>query len=331
MQEIRDKVLSLLSSNMTAEQLQMVDLAVAEALQGYKVIKEETLPAPQTFGIPPEVAEYLARKKSKGLQPESIEQYSYVLKSFFLYTQKNIHDICEGDIRKFLDAYETFKGIKRRRKAGMRVILNGFFRYLNETGRIRCNPMSGVEPIKFDKRVREALTDLEFTRLRRACETPRERAIVEFLFATGCRVSELTNLNRSDIDFENRQVKVFGKESKERFVFLNASAIIALDEYFKSRSDSNDALFVSSRHPFQRIKKRAVENEVRQVGERANILKRVIPHILRHTTATYLLRHGMLLEDVQDYLGHESVDTTRIYAKSDPDALKNSYKRCMAA
>lgn len=331
MQEIRDRVLAELASNMTADQLHMVDLAVATALKGYKVEPEETLPEVRDNMIPQEVHEYLARKKSKGLAEGTLQQYSYVLRSFCLYSRKHLQEVKDSDILQFLDAYETYRGIRRRRKDGMRVILHTFFRYLNETGKIARNPMVTVEAIKFEKRVREALSDLELERLRRSCKTARERALVEFLFATGCRVSEVSKVNKSDLDIDGRQLKVFGKGKKERIVFLNAPAMVALDEYFRERTDHNDALFVSDRQPHQRLKKNAIEKIIRQIGERSLISRRVFPHLLRHTTATYLLRHGMLLEQVQDYLGHESMDTTRIYAKSDPDALKMAYRRCMAA
>ena len=331
MQEIRDRVLAILQNNFNSQQLQMIDLAVAEALKGYKVETEETLPAVREGMIYPEVYEYLARKKSKGLDKGTIEQYKYVLESFCYYCQKPLVEVIDYDVIKFLDDYETYRCIKKRRKDGMRVILNGFFTYLINLGKIRKNPMITIDTIKFEKKIRQALSDIELEKVRRSCITERERALIAFLFATGCRVSEVKELNRSDIDYDLRQIKVFGKGKKERIVFLNAEAIVALDEYFKKRTDSNDALFVSERKPNQRIKKNAIEKIVRKIGERAGLNRRLFPHLLRHTCATFLLRHGMALECVQDYLGHENVDTTRIYAKSDPERLKAAYKACMAA
>ena len=323
-QTIRDRVLALLEPNLNPEQLAMVDRAVAEALKGCKVEPEETLPAVMN-GAMPEAKEFLARKKSKGLAEGTLEQYEMVLKAFCLATPKAIQDIKDWDILKFLDQYESIRHIGKRRKDTMRVILNGFFRYMTDSGRVRVNPMATVEAIKFRKKVRQPLTPVEFERLRRSCKTARESAIVELLFATGCRVSEIIALNREDVNYENKQIKVVGKGDKERFVFLNAPAIVALDNYFKVRRDHNEALFVSVRAPYERIDKAAIRKIIRRIGERAGIGRRVYPHLIRHTIATHLYTHGLRLEDLQVFLGHASADTTRIYAKDDPTLTKHAY------
>ena len=324
MQEIRDKILAELAPHFGAEQLHMIDQAVAAALKGYRVEPEETLPAVPGASMP-EVAEYLARKKSKGLKEGTLDQYRQVLMAFAVVTQKQIDKIKDWDVLKFLDQYESYRGIGRRRKDGMRVILNGFFRYMADSGRVRINPMATVEAIKFRKHVRQPLSPVEFERLRRACRTVKERALVEFFFATGCRVSEVVRINREDIDYYNKRIKVIGKGDKERYVFINAAATVALDEYFKERSDNREALFVSDRRPHERLKKNAIEKIIRRIGERAGIGRRVFPHLIRHTTATHLYQHGMRLEDLQAFLGHDSADTTRIYAKDDPTMTQHAY------
>lgn len=331
MQEIRDSILATLSSNFNAQQLKMIDMAVLKALKGKKIVVEETLPSVQKNGMVAEIEEYLARKKSKGLQEGTLEQYRMSLRYFALYCQKAVREVTEYDIIRFLDGYEQYRGVKRSRKNDMRVHLNTFFRYMSDTGRITSNPCATIEAIKFDKKVRMALTDLELDDLRRACKSSRSLALVDILFATGCRVSEVIRLNREDIDFERRQIKVFGKGSKERFVFLNAMAMNSLKRYFRDREDGNAALFVSERAPHQRVKKNTVENIIRNLGKEAGISKRVFPHLLRHTTATFLLRHKMPIDQVQMILGHESTETTLIYAKSDPEQIRAEYQRCMAA
>lgn len=321
---IRDKVLAALAPNFTAEQMHMVDCAIADALQGYKVEAEETMPAVQNDAMP-EAAEYIARKRSKGLKHGTLVQYTQVLKTFCLATQKQIDQIKDWDVIRFLDQYEACRGIGKRRKDSMRVILNGFFRYMADSGRVRINPMATVEPVKYRKTVRQPLTGIELWRYREACRTPREKALVEFFFATGCRVSEVVQLNKCDIDFYSSKVKVLGKGDKERWVFINAPAAGALEEYFKIREDHKEALFVSDRKPHQRLKKNAIEKIIRTIGERAEIGRRVFPHLIRHTTATHLYQHGMRLEDLQVLLGHESADTTRIYAKDDPAITQRAY------
>lgn len=331
MQVIRDKILASLAPNFSGEQLAMIDDAVSQALIGYTVTQEETLPAPVDQEIEPVVYEYLARKKSKGLSEGTIDQYARTLRMFCMWSRKKLEEVRDYDIIRYLDEYETYRHIGRARKNDMRVELNTFFRYLSDTGRIEINPMATIDAIKFPRKVRESLSDLELEKLRRACRTPRERAVIDFLFATGCRVSEMVALNRDDIDYDRRQVKVYGKGSKERIVFLNASAIISLNAYFSSRSDKNHALFISDRQPYGRVKKNTIENIVKNLGQRAGLTKRVFPHLLRHTCATFLLRHGMAIEMVQEYLGHEDLSTTRIYAKTDRQQLRATYDRTMAA
>lgn len=324
MQTIRDKILAELAPNFTSEQLKMIDLAVAGALKGYKIEVEETLPEVRNGSVS-EVREFLARKKSKGLQAGTLQQYAQVLKAFCLATPKLIADIRDWDVLRFLDQYESCRGIGKRRKDSMRIILNGFFRYMTDSGRVRINPMATVEAVKFRKKVRQPLTPVEFEKLRRACRAPKERALVEFFFATGCRVSEVVRINREDIDYYNKRIKVIGKGDKERYVFINAAATVALDDYFISRTDNDEALFVSDRQPHGRLKKNAIEKIIRQIGARAGLGRRVYPHLIRHTTATHLYQHGMRLEDLQVFLGHESADTTRIYAKDDPTITQHAY------
>lgn len=327
--KLRDKILAILGPAFDADQLAMIDLAVCEALQDYKIEVKETLPAVAT-GPEKEAAEFLARKRSKGLKRSTLIQYEHVLRAFCSFVRKPIGDITDWDVLRFLDVYESSRRIGKRRKDGMRVVLNGFFRYMTDSGRVRINPMATIEPIKYRKKVRQPLTAVEFEKLRRACNTLKERALVEFFFATGCRVSEVVELSKSDIDYYNRRIKVLGKGDKERYVFFNAACTVALDEYFRSRTDCQDAIFVSDRRPYQPIKKNAIERVFRILGERAGIGRHVFPHLIRHTTATHLYQHGMRLEDLQVFLGHECADTTRIYAKDDPILTQHAYMMAAA-
>lgn len=287
-------------------------------------ILEEPAPALST-----EISHYLLRKKSKGLSSGTIEQYSIVLNALNSYLTTPLYNITDWDILSFLDNYEQTRHISKKRKENMRIILNGFFRYETDIGNVHRNPMVTIDAIKYRKKTREPLSDIELELIRNACTTPRDKALFEFLFATGCRVSEVVSLNKTDINFSSRNVKVLGKGDKERFVFLNAASIVSLNNYFSSRTDTCEALFCTERRPYNRLKKASMERAIRRLGEKAGIERHVYPHLIRHTTATYLLNHGMNLEEVQVILGHESVDTTRIYAKSDTTLLMNSYRRSM--
>ena len=158
----------------------------------------------------------------------------------------------------------------------------------------------------------------------------REKAMVEFLYSTGVRVSELAALNKEDISWEDNEVIVLGKGNKERYVYLNASSTIYLREYLESRIDNEDALFVSKRVPFQRLKKAGIEDVCRKIGKNSGV-ENVHPHRFRRTVATELLNMGMPIEQVQDVLGHTKIETTRIYCSVNREQVKQNHKRFMSA
>lgn len=326
--DIRGRVLSLLSDDFNGEQLSKIDRAIAVAMSGYRLVANETLPVPLS-DLFNDASEYLARKKSKGLAEGTLYQYEMVLRVFCAYMRRPFCEITDIDILRFLDEWETVKGIGKRRKDGIRVILNGFFRFLTDTGKIGKNPMVTVESIKYKKSVRDSLTVDEMEKLSGACTTRRDAALLEVLFSTGCRVSELSGINIDDIDRCNSRIKVTGKGDKERIVFLTDSAISAIDAYLSARMDEDPALFVTEKPPCRRLGKSGIERAIKRIGEKAGLTRRVYPHLIRHTTATYLLSKGMPIDQIQIYLGHASIETTRVYAKTDLTQVKKSFDRCM--
>lgn len=331
MQEFRDRILSILGVNFSAEQLSMIDCAIRDAGKDFKIErKEETLPAIRRQGSEQEIVEYLNRKKLKGCAGSTIGQYRQALLAFNAVTQKHIQEVVDTDIIEFLEKYEAYRNIGKARKDDLRRILNGFFRYMSDCGRISRNPMVTIDKIKVPVRLRYPLSRTELTRVRRACRTARDLALVDFMFSTGCRVSEVVSVNRSDIDYANMSIRVIGKGNKERYVFLNTDAVVLLSEYFGEREDKNDALFVSNRRPHGRLKKTAIEKIVRELGVQAKLPRRLFPHIFRHTMATYLYNHGMRIEDLQVILGHTSAETTQIYARQDPRLVQQAYFRIAA-
>lgn len=262
MNEIRNSVIMQLQDELSEEQLRAVDMAVGIAMQGYSFQKDETMPAVYDSYYPSEVCEFLTRKRIKGLAKETRDAYEYALKTFFLWIGKKPAEIKDGDVLKFLSEYETRRQVQKQRINQLRVILNGFFGFLRDAGRIMVNPMATIEKIQYPKPVRHPLNDVEAEKLRRACVTPRERAIVSLFLATGCRISELAGLNREDIDTNARMLYVWGKGRKERVVYLDARAVIDLQEYFSCRADGSAALIVSEREPHQRLKRNMMRNRV---------------------------------------------------------------------
>jgi integrase/recombinase XerD len=205
--------------------------------------------------------------------------------------------------------------------------LKSFFSWLEGQEYIRKSPMKNIKQTKTPKRVRKALSDDELELLRCTCETPREKAIVEFMYSTGCRVSEVASVNKDDINWNKRSLMVVGKGDKEREVYLNAKAVLLLHNYLATRTDTKPALFVCSKKPYNRLGSRSFEEIIKELGERANLSKNIHPHILRHTLATHLLRAGVPLPVVQRILGHESCSTTEIYAQIDQEDVQTAHRK----
>jgi integrase/recombinase XerD len=328
--EIRNQVIMELQGEFSAEQLKIIDLAVAKAMRGYKIEKEETLPAATVYEMPLDVREFLARKKMKGCSDGTLKQYRDLLVDFTLWLKKDLRTSVDLDILAYLD-YRGKVGASKRTLDCKRLILSSFFTYMHETGKMAYNPSKTVDPVKYKAKVREPLNDMELEKVRSACRTLREKALFEVLYATGGRVSEIVGINYAEIDKQTRSVVITGKGDQERYVFLNAKAMLAIENYIKSREDESPALFVGARKPHNRLGKEAIQRELKAIGERSGIGRPVFPHLLRHTFATDMLEHGASLDEVSEMLGHKKLDTTKIYAKISTNALAISYKKHHAA
>lgn len=171
------------------------------------------------------------------------------------------------------------------------------------------------------------MTKLDLEKIRSACQTKRERAIVEMLYSTGCRVTELERLNILDINFDTKEVMLFGKGNKHRTSYLNAKAELALREYLSERKDDNEALFVYSKKPYSRLKKSGIEAIIKKIAQRTTgVSTHITPHIFRHTTATTAIDRGINIVDVSKLLGHERIETTMEYITTNSNSVKSNHK-----
>ena len=162
--------------------------------------------------------------------------------------------------------------------------------------------------------------------MRDHCSNARDLSMIDLLASTGIRVGELVRLNKSDIDFENRECIVFGKGNKQRKVYFDARTKIHLQKYIQERNDDNEALFVTLLSPYKRLKISGVEIRLRKIGKELKINK-VHPHKFRRTLATMAIDKGMPIEQVQLLLGHQSIDTTLQYAMVNQANVKSSCKK----
>lgn len=273
---------------------------------------------------------FLIRKKTEGKSDRTLEQYQLHLNRLLQYLNKPLDKITEDDLFVYLANYKNTREVSNAYLDNIRLVCSSFFTWLNNKGYIPKNPTVGLEPIKTEKKIKKPFTDEELEKIRRACTQERDLALIEFLYSTGVRASELVMLNKQDIDFLGRNVIVHGKGNKEREVYLTAAACFHLKEYLCTRTDDNEALFVSTRKPHKRLTVAGLEHILKDLGELAGVGK-CHPHRFRRTMATNVLKKGAPLEEVKELLGHTKLDTTMIYCTVNRENVKHTHQKLMSA
>lgn len=329
-EHLRNDFLSVMAEGgIPQNELQHILLTLDRVSTRYDVTRKELSLAVYNDDLPELVKNYIVCKKIEGLSEKTLETYLRTLRIFFEELRKSPEQISANDIRIFLFKYQQQRDCSNRSLDKYRGYLSGFFSWATDEGYLSSNPMKTVPSIKYERKSRQNLTQLELEYLREACETPRERAIIDFLYSTGCRVSELAIIKLSDLDWNAKSVHLFGKGRKHRTSFINAKSEVALRAYLESRSDDCEYLFTTERKPIRKLTSNAIEKIVRAISVRASdkIGKPVTPHVLRHTTATTALQSGMPIEDISKLLGHESIDTTMIYAHTSLESVQAGHRK----
>lgn len=267
---------------------------------------------------------FFIAKKVEGCTDTTIKYYEGTLHRFFEITPRNIDEISADSIRYYLAHRSIKDGISKVSQDNELRVLRSFFKYCSVEGYIGKNPTDGIKAIKKEKRIKKAISEKDLEKLRSQAKTKRDKAIIDVLYSTGVRVSELISINKTDL--EGDEIIVFGKGEKERTVYINARAQLSIQEYISSRTDSNNALFVTLNKPHTRISKGAVEKMIRDLGKNLG-MEKIHPHRFRRTMATNALNRGMPIEEVQQLLGHSNIGTTTIYARSTNENVKNDHRK----
>ncbi|EPY2286116.1 site-specific tyrosine recombinase/integron integrase [Clostridium sporogenes] len=296
---------------------------IEEVLYKYRVLPEET--GLVTSDIEEKLQIYLASKKLDGLSKKTLKNYEYNLLIFASHLRKPLAAINTMDLRMFLAV--RCKNMKATSVNGQISILKSFFGWLADEEYIPKNPAKKLKQTKEPKRLRHAMTEEEIENLRQACKTEREKALVEFLISTGCRLSEIVGVDKLDIDWHEMSLTVVGKGNKERKVYFNTKAKILLKKYLLTRKDNNEALFVTSKRPHTRLGGRSIQREIKKIAKRAGINKSIYPHLFRHSFATGKINSGMPLPVLQHIMGHENPSTTQIYAELSEENIRHEYKK----
>jgi integrase/recombinase XerD len=267
---------------------------------------------------------FLASKKLEGLSPITLNSYDLELNIFSEKAKKRAEDITTADIRVYLGTFEHLKLSSVSRKLS---VLKSFFGWLTAEEIIQRDPTTKIKPPKKEKRLPKALSIEELEILRESCKTYRQRAFLEILYATGCRLSEVYALNQSDINFQTSSCLVIGKGNKEREVYFSPKAMYHLRKYMMNRVDNEEALMITERKPYRRLSKRGIQREIAKIADQAGLDKKISPHTLRHTFATLTLNNGADIAAVQALLGHEDPSTTQIYAQLTEEKKREQHKK----
>jgi site-specific recombinase XerD len=269
---------------------------------------------------------FISSKRVEGCSERTIKYYKSTLLNALKSIEKTVKHITTDDLRNYLGDYHKNNNCSKVTIDNIRRILSSFFSWLEDEDHIMKSPVKRIHKVKTVKRVKETYTDENLEILRDSCKTIRDLAIIDLLSSTGMRVGELVQLNIEDIDFQERECIVYGKGNKHRKVYFDARTKIHLMEYLKTRTDNNEALFVSLLNPFSRLQISGVEIRLRELGKKLHI-KKVHPHKFRRTLATRAIDKGMPIEQVQHLLGHQKIDTTLEYAMVEQANVKYSHKK----
>lgn len=273
------------------------------------------------------------------LSAHTVNSYRLDLDQFEKFLKKNgfkkeIKDVTPEKVREFVGFLFSEK-IKMTSIARKLSSLRSFYRYLERQGQIQASPAKGIPTPKLPKRLPKVLTVDEIMLLLKTVSgddwrSKRDRAIMELLYATGLRVSEIVACNQDNIDFAEETVRIVGKGSKERLTILGKPAADAVQNYLKARDDHfkrdlGKVIFVNPQG--KRLTSRSMQRIVAQRGVEAGLIKRVTPHIFRHSFATHLLDGGADLRGIQELLGHASLSTTQKYTHISLDRLMEIYDK----
>lgn len=300
-------------------------IRLEEVMDRYNIIEKENKTQQESFLQ--NIDLYISARKLEGIGEGTLNGYKQLLTSFYDFTGKSAVSVTTSDIRMYLSSFEKNRASTIGKKLSM---LNTFFEWLVTEDIVFRNPARKIKQVKTPKRLPKAITEIDLEKIRDSCIDSRERALVETLYSTGCRLSEVANMKVHQIDFINNSIKVIGKGNKERVVYFTQQAIFYIKKYIHEREniDENfcEYLFTTDRRPYRQVQNRTIQGMINKIAKRSNVDKKVTPHVFRHTMATLAMENGIQLGDLQQLLGHSSPGTTLIYAEVSENRKQSAHK-----
>lgn len=317
--EVQRRMLSYLNN----EQQAQLGIILNEVFQGVTVVFGEKHDEKDPI-VP--IDTFITAKRIEGCSEKTLKYYRNTIEAMLNGIDKTAQQITTEDLRIYLASYQRERGSSKVTIDNIRRILSSFFSWLEDEDVILKSPIRRIHKVKTAKVVKDTYTDEALELMRDNCSNTRDLAIIDLLASSGMRVGELVMLNREDINFNERECVVIGKGNKERLVYFDARTKIHLQNYLNERTDINPALFVSLKVPHERLMIGGVEMRLRELGKRLNLSK-VHPHKFRRTLATSAIDKGMPIEQVQQLLGHQKIDTTMHYAMVKQQNVKLAHRK----
>jgi site-specific recombinase XerD len=322
-EEIRSRILTDMVDKLNPEETDELSKILDTVLYEYNIERKSTELAITDESNDILIKNFLGTKLLEGCSKKTVEHYRGTITRMVSIINKPIKDITTNDIRYHLVSWQINRQVSNTTLNNMRKVYSSFFKWLKTEQYIQENPMERIKPFKTEKVEVHPFTGKELELLFDNCQTVRDRALLEFLYSTGVRVSECADMNIDDIDFiRSTAIVRHGKGNKERKVYISDRCMYWLEKYLNDRKINDVALWTGRKG---RLTKAGIEAVVRRVGDRANV--HAHPHKFRHTLATDLIRRNAPLPVVQKILGHEDLSTTMIYVEVDDGEIKNTHKK----
>lgn len=329
-EKILEKVVNEMVPYLEDKQLEHLKNVLYINFHGKEVCDQCTdLVARGESGDEAKIKMFVASKKAVNRQDNTLKQYTWEILNMLNFLGKRLEDITGMDLRYYYGIMREQRGIKMSTMQTRLHYLSSFWDFLNTEELVSGNPVKKVGLLKLEKVIKKPFSSEEMEALRINCMELRDRALIEFLYSTGVRVSELAALNVCDVEIGKQELIVYGKGSKERKTYLTDGAKFHLQRYLQIRKQEGleeQPLFVTLDKPHNRLTVAGIQYMLRQLGERAKV-KNVHPHRFRRTVATDLLSRGMPIEQVKEFLGHEKLDTTMIYCSVKEENVQASHRK----
>ena len=314
-----DQLAQAIADRVTVEQMDVIRRAVMNVMDHFDMREIQEI-SPDEDDL---LECYLSALRVECRSEMTIRRYEYLIRRLMEYVKVPTRRITVHHLRGYL-SNERERGVADSTLESIRQVFSAYFNWLQREALIERNPTANLGSVKVAKKEKPRYSEIDMERLNRACTSKRDRAILHFLASSGCRISEMCELNRDAVDLERLECIVHGKGNKERVVYLSEVAGMVIREYLTSRTDGYEALFVGRLG--ERLQPGGVRSMLNNLGKAAGV-EHVHPHRFRRTLATELSRRGMAIQEISRILGHEKIDTSLKYLDMNNDVVKANYRR----